>query len=391
MSGLILIFLLCSAPVHATILFLNTTPAGADVLLVPQQGRARRIGRTPFRMDFTNSMQLIIQKEGHTPRTNTYNPTTAILDERIVLDPLSFTATFPADQGAVLVNGRNYSSLDGTIELPYGVYDASYNKKQQMFTLNAKSPYTPYVGVFSTTLIVSLGMVIAGAVGTPIFRQQFDNATDFDDAVNSLSTSTALNNVMWTGIGIGTGSLIGLGIFSYYEARERKRIRNFNARSLDYTIATDLIDFNAIINAPQNNEAQLSTFISRYGNQNSPYLPQVYLKRAQFYLGIGQTNTSLRDLQTILRDYPSIEVYEAAARLLGDIYASQQNWLQAYTSYQAALVPGLSYADTYAKMLNALALAAEMQPSYRQVLQQEAQKGMRDSQIRDKAFLRQYL
>ena len=391
MIGLILVFLLCSAPLHASVLFLNTTPVGADVLLVPEKGRSRRVGRTPFRMDFTNPIQIIIQKEGYIPVTNTYNPNTAFFDEKIVLEPLSFTVTFPLDQGAMLVNGRPYSSLDGNIELPYGVYDASYDKKRKTFKLNAKSPYTPYVGIFATTLIASIGMVIGGAVGSSIYTKRFDDAVEFDDAVGNLSIASALNNVMWTGLGIGTGSIIGLGIFSYYEARERKRIRYFNARSLDYTIATDLIDFNAIINAPQNNEGQLSAFIRNYTTKNSPYLSQVYLKRAQFYVETSRTNDALRDLQTIMNDYPSIEVYEAAARLLGNIYTGQRNWLQAYTTYRQALVPGLSYADTYARMMEALSMAAETQPSYRQVLQQEAQKGMKDSSLRDKTFLRQYL
>ena len=92
-----------------------------------------------------------------------------------------------------------------------------------------------------------------------------------------------------------------------------------------------------------------------------------------------------------MNDYPVIEVYEAAARLLGDIYTSQKNWLQAYTSYQSALVPGLSYADTYSRMMKALLMASETQASYTQVLKQEAEKGMKDNALRDKTFLRQYL
>ncbi|MGL5254868.1 MAG: tetratricopeptide repeat protein [Brevinema sp.] len=391
MIRLILIFLVCSAPLHASILFLNSTPVGADVLVAPEKGRTRRLGKTPFRMEFTNSITIIIQTEGHIPRTNTYNPSKMVFDEKIILEPLSFTAVFPENQGVVLVNGRNYSSLDGSISLPYGIYDASYNKKRQMFTLNAKSPYSPYIGVFATTLVVSLGMVIGGAVGSPIFQARVDAATDFDEAVNNLATSATLDNVMWTGVGIGTGSLIGLSIFSYYEARERRRIRRFNAKSLDYTVSTDLIDFNTILNGVQNNEAQLSAFIRNYADKKSPYIPQVYLKRAQLYVETGQTNAAIRDIQSIMRDYPTIEAYESAARLLGDIYTGQKNWLQAYTSYKSALYPGLSYADTYARMIASLAEAAETTPSFQNVLREEATKGIKDSNLRDKSFLRPYL
>lgn len=382
-KSIYLIFLL-GQPLHAGVLFLNSTPSGADVSVIENKNKARKIGRTPIRFADAQNLKLVISKSGYAPQTNSYTVNKPYIAEEIILPPLSFTVTFPVDSGVVQVNGKNYTSLDGNLSLPYGNYDARYDKKKALFIMEAKSPYTPYVAVFATTLIASLGMVMGGAIAGPIYRNRFNTTTDFDTAANALTMSAAMNNLMWTGVGIGTGSLIGLGVFSYYEARERKRIKRFQARNSDYTLSIDLTDFNKILLSPPS-EALLDDFIRRYSAENSRYLPQVYLRRAQLYADAGRNNNALRDLNRLIADYPAFDTYASAQKLRGSLLSGQRNYQGAYEAYKEASL--VDYPDSQKKALEALSLAAQQNQALVPLLNQEIDAARRDRRFTDKNFL----
>ncbi len=147
---------------------------------------------------------------------------------------------------------------------------------------------------------------------------------------------------MWSGVGVGTGALIGTAVTAALEVRDQKRISRFNGMNAPSAVSSYFSEFQEILTlgASTNTNAalrQIASFIRKYPKNDSVLLPDVYLLRAAIYTEAGRYNQAATDLKTVMDDFPSQENYEAAAKLLGDIYMEQKRYLDAFEAYTEAL------------------------------------------------------
>lgn len=374
---------------YPTMLFVNSTPIGADVYMLQQVKRgnivSKKLGVTPMKFEAVSNVTLVVHKKNHVPVTNDIKISQqSVQNYEAVLQPLSFVFRFPQESGALYVNKTFYSSLDGDLVLPYGNYDINFNRKTQTLGVSYKSPYTPLVGFFSTTTILSLGAVILGSIMGAQCYNRFYNANTADEVLRYLRTTATWDSVMWTGVGVGSASLISLGIFGALEAKERKRIKRFNGMNQKYDIANDLTEFSQIVEAyaanPMVMEPQLTRFIQTYKREDSRFVPKVYLKRANFYVLQKNDKKALDDLSKLTKDFPTFETYEVAQKLMGDIYFKNKEFEKAYQAYKMSeqFQYNYTYEEIHMKTLESLYQSFLINRKYRDILWMEIDETLKN-------------
>lgn len=377
---------------YATILFVNSTPIGADVYMLQQVKRgniiSKKLGVTPMKFEAVSNLTLVVHKKNHVPVTNNIKISQkSVQNYEAVLQPLSFVLSLPQESGALYVNRKFYSSLDGDLVLPYGNYDINFNRKTQALGVSYKSPYTPLVGFFTTTTILSLGAVILGSIMGAQCYNRFYNANTAEEALRYLGKTASWDSVMWTGVGVGSASVIGLGIFGALEAKERKRIKRFNGMNRKYDIANDLKEFSQIVEAyaanPTVMELQLTRFIRTYTKEDSRFVPKVYLKRANLYLLQKNDKKALDDLSKLIKDFPTFETCEVAQKLMGDIYFKNKKFEKAYHAYKMSeqFEYNYTYEEIHMKTLESLYQSFLINKKYRDILLTEMNQTLKNHKI----------
>lgn len=377
---------------YATTLFVNSTPIGADVYMLQQVKRgnivSKKLGITPMKFDTASNVTLVVDKKNHVPVTNEIKiGQQPVQNYEAVLQPLSFVFRVPQESGSLYVNKTFYSSLDGDLVLPYGNYDINFNTKTQTLAVSYKSPYTPLVGFFSTTTILSLGAIILGSIMGARNYKQFYNANTADEALRYLGRTVSWDSVMWTGTAVGSASVIGLGVFGALEAKERKRIKRFNGMNQKYDIASDLTEFSRIVEAyaanPAVMEAQLTRFIRTYEKEDSRFVPKVYLKRANVYVLQKNDKKALDDLSKLTKNFPTFETYEAAQKLIGDIYFKKKEFEKAYHAYKMSeqFQYNYTYEEIHMKTLESLYQSFLINKKYHDILWMEIDETLKNQKF----------
>ncbi|SFB67554.1 hypothetical protein SAMN02745150_00077 [Brevinema andersonii] len=387
----IIIFFLLPFNNYATMLFVNSTPIGADVYV--QQGKknnivSKKLGVTPMKFEAVSNLTLVVHKKNHVPVTNSIKISQkSVQNYEAVLEPLSFVLSLPQESGALYVNKKFYSALDGDLVLPYGNYNINFNRRTQALGVSYKSPYTPLVGFFTTTTILSLGAVILGSVMGAQCYNRFYHANTAEEALESLGKTASWDSVTWTGIGVGSASVIGLGIFGALEAKERKRIKRFNGMNRKYDISNDLKEFSQIVEAyasdPMVMESQLTRFIQVYTKEDSRFVPKVYLKRANLYVLQKNNKKALDDLSKLIKDFPTFETCETAQKLIGDIYFKNKEFEKAYQAYRTSeqFEYNYAYEDIHMKTLESLYESFLINKKYKDILLTEMNQTLKNRKI----------
>ncbi|MGL4394521.1 MAG: hypothetical protein ACRCS8_04780 [Brevinema sp.] len=363
MKKITLLFFLLVAPlfVHAKYVFIDSNPSGAKVSFIDPDNpdaQAEKIGQTPLKLDAARKGEIILEKEGYQVTTNRISDSQKLQTIRVPLMPITFAVEFPSIQANFCLDSKPVTSFDGTMLLPYGNYDISFDKKEGTLKLDFYSPATPYVAFFGTITGISIVMaILGGALATSSYKK-YQAATTEVDAFKYAGWTSSWDAVMWSGVSIGTAGLIGTAVAGYYEARDRKRMRRFNDLNKPETVLTPLQEYQTIIMTASTGDPskvmnKMNAFIRAYKESHPAWVGDVYLSRAQLYLSNGDQNKAISDLKKLIDEFPSIENFETAQKLLGDIYTSQQKYDLAVIHYEEAL----SIAKIYSKeTLNALLL-----------------------------------
>ncbi len=340
-----LLILLLPLPVYAEYLFISSDPIGAKVYTLDKEGKKTKknyIGTTPLKTtNFTQETQILLIKDRHADQTNTIKSSNKIRNEHFILRALSFQILFPHAETATLDVGKKIQlPLEGVLQLPYGSYNFDYEND---LIVEYKSPYIPYVAFFTTLTLVS----ITAAITTGILGQQayekYKDATSTEDLLSGLSTIGTMDAIMWSSVAIGTGSLIGMSITAAYEVKDQKRIKRFNGLNLgNTTLNSSVSDFQEIVLLSSRNHPdtldKMDDFLKKYEAEDTPFIAEIYVKRAGIYILQGKRyRQAINDLKKVIEVYPSLETYEIAHKLLGDIYAIRGEYKDSYKYYQETL------------------------------------------------------
>lgn len=392
---LILIYILLY-PIYnfATYTFINSSPINAEIYLLNTDGKIKKIGITPMKStNFSSNVKILFKKVGYTSVTNKISQSTKNQNIEVILSPLSFEIQFPSSTGGKLYVGKEpYTSLDGSLLLPYGNYDINYNKKKNALKVEYKSPYVPYIAFFSTVTVVSTIMAITGAIlGSKAFTQ-YQNANSSDQAIDALETTSLWDTITWTGVSLSTAGLIGTSISAALEIKEKRRMKRFNGMNKS-TASTDCLSafqeilLLGVIN-PQTSLEKINQFIKDF--KQSRFLSEIYLKRASIYILNDQLKKAEKDLKLIINKYPTLYSYEMANKLLADLYLTQKNYKLSYQYYKESLEISKIYPYNELKfqMLDSLYQLATEKESYQKLFLEES-KDMKGLNTQEKKIIKQ--
>jgi len=336
-------FLFLSYPIfsYSVYTFINSSPIQSEVSILTKAGKKIKMGRTPIKTtNFQSNMTLIFKKSGYTTVTNKVPKSKKNQNIDVILSPLSFQIQFPNPEGGhFFVDKEPYTSLDGTLLLPYGNYNINYDMKKNALQVAYKSPYIPYVAFFSTVTILSTIMVITGAVlGSKSF-EKYHNSSTPEQAIYNLEQTTLWDTVTWTGVGLSTAGIIGTAITAGLEVKEKKRIKRFNGmnKSTENMDCFSMFQEILLLSSADPNSAlnKINQFIKNF--EASRFLPEIFLKRASIFILQNKLSRAKRDLNLIINKYPTEYSYEMATKLLGDIFSQEENYKQAYNYYKESI------------------------------------------------------
>ncbi|MGL5956077.1 MAG: tetratricopeptide repeat protein [Brevinema sp.] len=380
----LVIFLLSVLPIslcHSSYVFISSTPTGAKVTLIEEDGKNISLGRTPLKLtNFSKSVKIIFDKANYFTATNTISSSQKVQSIHTPLLPFSFDIQIldQQDNTPVSANGQIYAYTDKPLSLPYGNYEFKHDLSKNMLNIEYKSPYIPYVAFFSTiTILSTIFAITGGALASRSFKE-LQNANNSDELLASVGKVANWDTVTWASVGIGTGALIGTIVTASLEVRDQKRIKRFNGMNTPSRVSEYFTDFQEImvLSASPDSDVleKIAVFIRKYPKEDSTLLPDVYLRRAGVYMLQEQNiNKAIADLKTVIEDFPSPSTYELATKLLGDIYSSQQKYQLSYEYYTEALKVQETYPveALQRNRLQELYLLAEEDPSYRELFLEE--------------------
>lgn len=350
-KNLWIILFFMAYPSYGSYVFISSTPTDAKVSMLTENNKLKVLGRTPLRLtNFSKSTKIVLEKAEYYNQTNTISSSKKVQSFNYTLKAFSFDIQVldQTRESTIKANGKIYANLDDPLRLPYGNYSFSQNKNH-LLEMEYRSPYTPYIAFFSTVTVLSTIFAVTGGVLANQAFQDFNRAENTDQLLSALSRVSTWDTVTWSSVGIGTGALLGTIITASLDAKDKKRIKRFNGMNSPSSTSKYYSEFQEILvlSTRTNSNAlnKMNSFIRKYSKTNTTFIPEVYMRRAMLLYQQKKYRASIKDLDILIKEYPSKSNYELASKLLADNYMALKNYRKA-----------LEYFDEAIKVMNAYTL-----------------------------------
>ncbi len=306
---------LLAAPVLAeTALFVTSAPIRAEVTI---NGTA--YGRTPLlaRALAPGVYEVTVIKPGYRPATERIEIAAQEVHAlRLRPQPSLFVGSFAA--GQTIVGDRVYSRQESVFELPSGTYEIAADGDSLRL-----SPVYPHEGALQAARLTTVAAGLAALVATAEDLLVRDGRSFFTSYLPSPATFAVL-----TVTAGAAGFWFGLAADKRaYE--ERMAVNRFTGTLTHAEAERRYLDGDAALEA-----GNLSRALGSYSRVvadggDSEYVPSALYKSAQIYSVSGDLELAARLLETLVTEFPDLDVYDRALKLLGDLYTSLNRYEEA--------------------------------------------------------------
>lgn len=340
-----LALLLLSVQPLSALVFINTVPSGAEVII-----NNRKIGVTPllFREDFKSAQTMTFRKAGYQDNSIRLLQKTPVTNLYALLTPDTFSLYFP-DKTSVIINNQAYDNEE-IRNIPSGYF--YFRTDQNSIRMDRINPNRKYL-VFSL-IMTGIGLttgIVAHYTGNNAYAA-YTNNSDPSQVFSLLESAKFLDILSWTGYGLsiaGGGLSVYFGVDEMLYRRKNQTIQiKSQVQSQDTLLYNQALDFLSLGEAEKSKE-NFSQLISRY--PDSKYVPVSLLRRSSLLQKQNKLGEAARDLETIKSSYPIFEIYEITVKSLGDIYRESGQYAAALTNFQEALLLRENYSASELELL----------------------------------------
>lgn len=310
-----IIAVLVAAPLPAgTTLFVTSAPIRAEVTI---NGTAH--GPTPLlvRDIAAGDYEVTVIKPGYRPATERVTVVAkGVHAVRLRPQPDLFVGSFSAEQ--TVVGNQVYSRQESVFELPSGTYEIAADGNSLRL-----SPVYPRAGALQAARITTVAAGLAALVATAEDLFVRDGRSFFTSYLPSPATFAVL-----TVTAGAAGFWIGLAADKRaYE--ERMAVNRFTGTLTHTEAERRYLESDAALEA-----GSLSRALGGYSrvvadSGDSEYIPSALYKSAQIYSVSGDLELAARLLEVLVAEFPDVDVYDRALKLLGDLYTSLNRYEEA--------------------------------------------------------------
>ncbi len=291
-----------SAPIRAEVM-INGTAYGPTPLLV------RDIAAGPY--------EVTVIKPGYRPASEQVEIVgQGVHAVRLRPQPDLFVGSFSAEQ--TIIGSRVYSRQESVFELPSGTYEITADENSLRL-----SPVYPREGTLRAARLTTVAAGLAAIFATAEDLLIRDGRSFFTSYLPSPATFAVL-----TVTAGAAGFWIGLAADRRaYE--ERMAVNRFTGALTHAEAERGYLESDAALEAGSLSRALggYSRVVAEGGD--SEYVPSALYKSAQIYSVSGDLELAARLLEILVAEFPDVDVYDRALKLLGDLYTSLSRYGEA--------------------------------------------------------------